>query len=196
MGNLFKDKGKKAQGNQNFDVNDDMKIVVMGSGGVGKSALVIKFVSGEFVNDYDPTIEDAYRKQLVVNDQAAVMDILDTAGQEEFSALQDQWMREGRGFLFVFSLTDKSSFENINTLHKRLMRIKEADDIPVVLVGNKKDLVNDREVTMQEGKELAEKLNFYKYVETSAKLDENIEETFQHTVCAIREYNTKYAPVK
>ncbi|CAG2063953.1 unnamed protein product, partial [Timema podura] len=62
-----------------------------------------------FVTDYDPTIEDSYTKQCVIDDVPAKLDILDTAGQEEFSAMREQYMRSGEGFLLVFSVTDKAS---------------------------------------------------------------------------------------
>lgn len=166
--------------------NLDHKVVVMGSGGVGKSALVIKFVSGEFVKEYDPTIEDAYRKTIVVDGSTALLDILDTAGQEEFSTLMDQWMRDGKVFILVFSVTDRGSFDQIRDLYEKILRIQEADHVPVVLVGNKKDLENERKVKKQEGKDLAEELQMYTYVETSAKLGDQISETFYHTVRAHR----------
>jgi small GTP-binding protein len=60
------------------------KLVVVGGGGVGKSALTIQFIQGHFVDDYDPTIEDSYRKQCVIDDEVALLDVLDTAGQEEY----------------------------------------------------------------------------------------------------------------
>ena len=69
--------------------------------GVGKSALVIRFVSDHFVDEYDPTIEDSYRKQFLIDDAACLLDILDTAGQEEYSAMRDQYMRTSEGFVIV-----------------------------------------------------------------------------------------------
>ena len=63
---------------------------------MGKSALVIRLVTDNFLDEYDPTIEDSYRKEVTINDEQAILDILDTAGQEEYSSMQDQWMREGK----------------------------------------------------------------------------------------------------
>ena len=71
------------------------KIVVLGSGGVGKSALVIRLVTDHFLEEYNPTIEDNFQKNVTVDNVPTVIDILDTAGQEEYSSMQDQWMREG-----------------------------------------------------------------------------------------------------
>ena len=70
----------------------EYKITVLGSGGVGKSALTIRLITGTYEANYDPTIEDSYRKQVQIDGQPALLDILDTAGQEEYAALQDQCM--------------------------------------------------------------------------------------------------------
>ncbi|KAL5032386.1 hypothetical protein BDV3_000963 [Batrachochytrium dendrobatidis] len=66
----------------------EFKLVVVGGGGVGKSALTIQFIQEHFVDEYDPTIEDSYRKQTVVDGEVAMLDVLDTAGQEEYSAMR------------------------------------------------------------------------------------------------------------
>lgn len=79
----------------------EYKMVVLGSGAVGKSALTIRLVTQNFLEEYDPTIEDNYNKQVVVDGEAAHLDILDTAGQDEYSQMQDQWMREGKG-IYIF----------------------------------------------------------------------------------------------
>lgn len=164
----------------------DQRLVVMGSGGVGKSAMLIRFVSGQFVTEYDPTIEDAYRKTIIVDGETVLLDILDTAGQEEFSALQDQWMRDGRGFICVFSITDRQSFSSISQLYDKLLMIQDLDHVPCILVGNKTDLEDSRVVSKQEGKDLAEKLQMYTYIETSCKINKNVTEAFYHMVRAVR----------
>lgn len=82
--------------------NNEYKMVVLGSGAVGKSALTIRLVTQNFLEEYDPTIEDNYNKQVVVDGRTAHLDILDTAGQDEYSQMQDQWMREGKGNFFSF----------------------------------------------------------------------------------------------
>jgi hypothetical protein len=84
----------------------EYKLVVVGDGGVGKSALTIQLIQGQFIEEYDPTIEDSYRKQVLIDGETCLLDILDTAGQEEYSAMRDQYMRTGEGFLFVFALNE------------------------------------------------------------------------------------------
>ncbi|KAM9764258.1 GTPase HRas isoform 4-T6 [Dama dama] len=92
----------------------EYKLVVVGAGGVGKSALTIQLIQNHFVDEYDPTIEDSYRKQVVIDGETCLLDILDTAGQEEYSAMRDQYMRTGEGFLCVFAINHAKSFEDIH----------------------------------------------------------------------------------
>ncbi|RLW10093.1 hypothetical protein DV515_00002490 [Chloebia gouldiae] len=99
-----------------------------------------------FVTDYDPTIEDSYTKQCVIDERAARLDILDTAGQEEFGAMREQYMRTGEGFLLVFSVTDRGSFEEIYKFQRQILRVKDRDEFPMILVGNKADLDHQRQV--------------------------------------------------
>ena len=138
----------------------EYKIVVVGGGGVGKSALTIQFIQSQFVDEYDPTIEDSYRKQCVVDSETALLDVLDTAGQEEYSAMREQYMRTGEGFLLVYSITSRSSFEEIRTFHQQILRVKDRDWFPVVLVGNKCDLEHERVVATSEGEELAHQFRY------------------------------------
>ena len=74
------------------DQSLEHKLVVLGGGGVGKSALTIRLVTDNFLEEYDPTIEDSYRKQVKIDGEAALLDILDTAGQEEFDSMQVRWL--------------------------------------------------------------------------------------------------------
>ena len=105
------------------------------------------FFQSYFVTDYDPTIEDSYQKQCVIDDKVARLDVLDTAGQEEFSAMREQYMRSGEGFLLVFSLSDRRSFDESARFHKDILRAKDRDEFPVMLVGNKADLQSQRMVS-------------------------------------------------
>ncbi|KAJ5071621.1 ras gtpase-related [Anaeramoeba ignava] len=95
-----------------------MKLVVLGGGGVGKSALTIQFLQKQFLETYDPTIEESYRKQMVIDNDSYVLDILDTAGQEEYAPMREKYMASGHGFLFVFSITSRISFEYLNELYQ------------------------------------------------------------------------------
>ncbi|XP_046546366.1 ras-related protein M-Ras-like [Haliotis rubra] len=162
------------------------KLVVVGDGGVGKSALTIQFFQKMFVQDYDPTIEDSYIQHTDIDGQWCILDVLDTAGQEEFSAMREQYMRKGDGFLLVYSVTDKQSFENIRNFHTQILRVKDRNNYPMILVANKVDLVHQRKVSEDLGRDLASELRIT-YIETSAKDPPlNVDFAFHEVVRVIR----------
>jgi len=166
----------------------EYRLIVVGDGGVGKSCLTLQFIQGIFVSEYDPTIEDSYRKHCTIDNEDALLDILDTAGQDEYSAMRAHYMRSGEGFLLVYSITSRSSFEAVNDFYQQILRIKDKDTFPVILVANKSDLEYERQVGMNEGRELARRLNC-KCIETSAKQRFNVDEAFSTIVREIRRYN-------
>ncbi|EMC91567.1 hypothetical protein BAUCODRAFT_298068 [Baudoinia panamericana UAMH 10762] len=169
----------------------EYKLVVVGGGGVGKSCLTIQLIQSHFValqDEYDPTIEDSYRKQCVIDDEVALLDVLDTAGQEEYSAMREQYMRTGEGFLLVYSITSRQSFEEISTFQQQILRVKDKDYFPIIVVGNKCDLEHERQVSTEEGKALARSFGC-KFIETSAKSRINVDNAFYDIVREIRKYN-------
>ena len=103
--------------------------IELSAGGVGKSALTIQLIQNHFVDEYDPTIEDSYRKQVVIDGETCLLDILDTAGQEEYSAMRDQYMRTGEGFLLVFAVNNAKSFEDISQYREQIKRVKDAEEV-------------------------------------------------------------------
>lgn len=162
------------------------KLVVLGEGGVGKSAITIQFTSSVFAADYDPTIEDAYRIDAEVDGEVVGLDILDTAGQEVFSAVRDRYMRDGEGFILVYSLTERATFAPISKISEQIKRVKDTDQhVPIVLVGNKSDMADKREVSNGEGELLARQLKC-PFFETSAKMRVNIDECFHEVVREIK----------
>lgn len=168
----------------------EYKVVVLGSGGVGKSALTVKFVSGTFMEKYDPTIEDFYRKEIEVDSAPSVLEILDTAGTEQFASMRDLYIKNGQGFVIVYSITSLQTFQDIKTMRDQIQRVKGSERIPMILVGNKADLGHQREVPLEEGASLAQHWGC-PYLETSAKSTQNVNELF---IEIVREMNS--APVK
>ncbi|MED6238704.1 GTPase HRas-like isoform X2 [Girardinichthys multiradiatus] len=164
----------------------EYKLVVVGAGGVGKSALTIQLIQNHFVDEYDPTIEDSYRKQVVIDGETCLLDILDTAGQEEYSAMRDQYMRTGEGFLCVFAINNYKSFEDVHLYREQIKRVKDSDSVPIVMVGNKSDL-SSRTVETRQAQELARSYGV-PFVETSAKTRQGVEEAFYSLVREIRRY--------
>jgi len=147
-------------------------------------------VTDNFLDEYDPTIEDSYRKQVMIDEETALLDILDTAGQEEFSSMQDQWMRDGKGFLLVYNITSRPTFDEVSNLYDKILRTKDTDKVPIVLVGNKCDLKEERQVSYEEGKALADGWGCPFY-ETSAKKKINNETCFFQLVREIRTMEQK-----
>ena len=145
------------------------------------------------MDEYDPTIEDSYRKQVVIDGETCLLDILDTAGQEEYSAMRDQYMRTGEGFLIVFAVNNAKSFEDITAYREQIKRVKDAEEVnikvfnssvtndnilqvPMVLVGNKCDLPT-RSIDMQQARDAATHYQI-PFVETSAKTRMGVDDAF------------------
>lgn len=173
----------------------EYKIVVLGSGGVGKSALTVQFVQGIFVEKYDPTIEDSYRKQVEVDGQQCMLEILDTAGTEQFTAMRDLYMKNGQGFVLVYSITAQSTFNDLQDLREQILRVKDTDDVPMVLVGNKCDLEDERVVGKDLGRSLAAQFNCA-FMETSAKAKINVNDIFYDLVQQINKKSPERKPNK
>jgi GTPase KRas len=160
-----------------------------------------------FVETYDPTIEDSYRKMVVIENQMCMLEVLDTAGQEEFFTVRDQWIRAADCFVLVYSITSRSSFARIAGFHQQVLRIKNGtsgdlfkldpeiggfcylpqrlDQPVIILVGNKCDRATEREVSSQEGFALARLLGCSFY-ECSAKNAINVEKAFYQAVREMR----------
>mmetsp|Transcript_36534 Transcript_36534/g.76692 ORF Transcript_36534/g.76692 Transcript_36534/m.76692 type:complete len:192 (-) Transcript_36534:483-1058(-) len=157
------------------------KIAVLGFRAVGKTSLTNAFVSGTFSDNYDPTIENTHHKTIRFRKVHFATDIIDTAGMDEYSSLSRNASVGVDGYALVFSITSRSSFENIIHINEALLvALGDAPDVPRVLVGSMKDLAEEREVTSQQAQNLA---NSWKipYLECSSKTGENVAEVF-HTL--------------
>ena len=171
------------------------KMIMLGNRGVGKSALTLQFMYHETVVDYEPTRADAYRKNMKLDGQEVQIDILDTAGEEDYPSIRDNYIRSGEGFLCVFSVTDKKSFEAAEEFRDQILKVKEGDkNIPLILVGNKMDLVADcsancalREVSHDVANDKAAEWKVA-YVETSARTGENVDNGFHNLMREIRRW--------
>lgn len=165
----------------------EIKLLVTGGAGIGKSCITVRYVIDKFLEYYDPTIEDSYRKQINIStnniSRVIFADILDEAGQEEFSALRDVHIRNAQGFLLVYDITQRQSYSEIRTINNLIERSKENElFIPRVLVGNKVDIASDRTVGYIEGQNLAVTMGNIPYYEISAKTGINIDNAFKTLV--------------
>lgn len=173
----------------------EFNIVVLGAGGVGKSCLTAQFVQNVWIESYDPTIEDSYRKQIDVDGRPCILEILDTAGTEQFTAMRELYMKTGQGFLLVFSITSQSSLYELQELREQIIRIKDDNNVPIVIVGNKSDLEEDRRVTRSKAFAVSQNWGNAPYYETSARRRANVDEVFID-LCRqiIRKESSGYAP--
>jgi len=160
----------------------------MGSGGVGKSAVTLQFINRQFLTLYDPTIEDRYQKHIEYKSVQCMLEILDTAGQETFSAMRELYMANGEGFALIYSITSSLSFAEVEKIRAGIIKHKNDPTVPMVLVGNKKDLESKREVPINKGK-LAAKEWGCEFMESSAKTDTNIREIFYSLIDQVWEKN-------
>ncbi|QRW03650.1 Ras-related protein RSR1 [Ceratobasidium sp. AG-Ba] len=149
--------------------------IVLGAGGVGKSSLTLRLV------------QEVYNKQFQVDNEFCSLEITDTAGAEQFTAMNEYYLKDARGFILVFSLTQAASVREVENLRTQIHRVKghNAGSIPMVLVGTKADLGPDREVSREQMQALADKWRV-PYYETSAKRNWGVEAVFEDIVRQMR----------
>lgn len=162
------------------------KCIVVGDGGVGKTALTLRFSKGFFTEDYKMTIGvDFHVKTISVDaDEGLIrakLQIWDTGGQERFSSIRPMYYRGALGALLIFDLTSISSFEHLPQWIEEV-RANVQTDIPLLLVGNKNDLIDQRAITLEEINEFTRDFNLY-YMETSAKTGDNVGDCFSVLAC-------------
>jgi GTPase KRas protein len=150
---------------------------------------------------------------VTIDGQRCMLEVLDTAGQEEYTAMRDQFIRGGDGFVLVYSISSRSSFSRIQKFYHQVQRVKDAEEwrpsypgspvsaltpleqVPVILVGNNSDRVTEREVSTQEGHALARELGC-EFIEASAKNCVNVEKAFYDVVRLLRILETQRLEIK
>ena len=159
-----------------------LKVIVVGQYAVGKTSLCRRYAEDKFESDYKMTIgvDVITRVTKIPPVGNIVLQIWDMAGQERFKVLLPSYFNGARVALAVFDITRKDSFDAIPFWVKATR--EQAGDIPILLVGNKKDLEDQRNVAYEEGEELAKKLNLIGYIEASAKDGKNVKEVFDFPV--------------
>lgn len=151
-------------------------------------------MNGEFISVYDPTIEANFRKQISIEDTSVMLDILDTAGQDEYSVLREQYMTMGEGFVLVYAIDTPLSFKNVIKFHGQAKRCAKGAPC-FILAGNKCDMEDDRTVSADEGKALANNLGC-DFFETSAKTNKNVDELFLSLVKKMHAARSSSEPKK
>lgn len=155
-----------------------VKVVLLGDSGVGKSSLVLRFVADNFKNDADATIGASYMgKILQFNDKMIKFNIWDTAGQERYHSLAKMYYRDANAAIMVYDITKRDSFEGLKRWHKELQEFGPKD-IVITIAGNKEDLVETEAISQEEVKEFASSIGAL-YRKTSAKTNYGVEQVFR-----------------
>lgn len=168
-----------------------LTLAVMGLSSAGKTALCQRYVKGSFETEQEPTIEDVHRKEAALpGGVRACLSILDTAGQEAYSVLRRSWMQHSAGFLFVFSLVDRRTFEELWAFREELLDLYHDNPPPSILVANKADLnASEWAVSHEEAWDLQSRWpNCLRVVHASALSGDNVVEAFEPLCLAARSW--------
>ncbi|MCJ1230643.1 GTP-binding protein [Toensbergia leucococca] len=170
------------------------KLAIVGSRSVGKSSLTVQFVEGHFVESYYPTIENTFSRVVSHRGQDFATEIVDTAGQDEYSILNSKHFIGIHGYMLVYSVASRQSFDMIRIIRNKILNHLGAEWVPLVIVGNKSDLkAEQRQVSTDEGRKLAEELKCG-FTEASARLNENVSKAFEQMIGEIEKSQNPSEP--
>jgi Ras-related C3 botulinum toxin substrate 1 len=182
-----------------FDLDnvDSLKCMVIGDAAVGKTCLLISYSNNEFPKEYNPTVFDNYSANVVFKEKTVALGLWDTAGTDEYDQLRPLSYPDTHIFIIVFSIVSQESLNNIEK--KWVPEIKEHTKdgaVPFIVVGNKLDLRNDEKmkdkcVNRKEAEKLAAKLGAKRYIECSAKTQENLKLVFDTCIEVVHDAYTK-----
>ncbi|KAI0211774.1 GTP-binding protein Rheb-like protein [Lamellibrachia satsuma] len=157
------------------------RIAIMGFRSVGKSSITIQFVDNQFVDSYDPTIENTFTKTVKLRGQEYQLKLIDTAGQDEYSIVPNSYAMNIDGYVLVYSVTSRKSFEVVKVIYDKILDLTGKNQLPLVLVGNKTDLRMEREISFEDGKRLSGQWKSM-FLETSAKENQKVADIFHSIV--------------
>lgn len=164
------------------------KITLLGNEGVGKTALLVRFLSQRFIGEYDPTIEDCYRRTVKVDGEDVTLDILDTACRSSTSKLKDTFLSTGDGFIVIYSIVDRRSYITVPRYKEMIEESRDRGDhrpLPFLLIGNKVDLEEHRTVAKNEGQALANRYEWLFHEASAAEYD-GVDKSFCDLIRQIR----------
>ena len=166
------------------------KVLLLGNSDVGKSSLILRYVDQVWSDTFVPTIGVDFKvKTLEIENKQIKMQIWDTAGQERFRNVISSYFRGSHGIFLIYDITNRDSFKN---LENWLIEIEKnaSQNVLKILIGNKSDLVDDREIKTEEGQAFANR-NGMKFIETSAKMNTNVNEAFETLAKLMMEFSSE-----
>lgn len=173
-----------------YDVS--FKIIIIGDSFVGKSCLTIKAAKNVFENYYTSTVGFEFFSMLYkINSKIIRLQIWDTCGQEEYRSLIQNFYRNASLAILVYSIDKRTSFENLEVWLNEI-KGRGSPDVKIFLVGNKNDLSENREVSIEEGQKFYEDHKLNLFIETSAKSGENVQELFKKAAIALNKDHLLY----
>ena len=167
------------------------QILIIGDSSVGKTSIISRYTNGTFKEEYLATVGlDYYSKEEVINNKTINIKLWDTAGQERYKSLTQNYFRNAEGVLLVFDVTNTNSFNNLKDWISSIKLNMEGKNIfiPVVIIGNKLDMEDQREITKEQAEQFVSE-NKYKYFETSAKTGEGVDDAIRELVIQILKQN-------
>lgn len=174
-----------------------LKIVIVGDSSVGKSCILTRYTKNTFDNNTTATVGVELSSKLFKKDQSIInVHLWDTAGQERFASITNAYYKGANGAVVVYDITRRATFENVDKWMGEI-RSMCPDDLVIFLVGNKSDLVEEREVTTEEGIAKAKMLNA-SFIEASAKDSTNVNEVFKREIMEIflKKIKENYAKIE
>jgi len=161
------------------------KIAILGSRSVGKSSLTVQYCEGHFVESYYPTIENTFSHEIVYKNQTYLTEIIDTAGQDEYSMLNSKHFIGIHGYMLVYSVGSRQSFDMVTVIRDKILNHLGAESVPIMIVGNKSDIRPQlRQISPAEGQKLGTDLKCG-WIETSARNGENVANAFELMIAEI-----------
>ena len=174
-----------------MDYDKICQILLLGDMAVGKTCLINRYTNGVFKEEYISTVGfDYYTKQEEINNKTVQVKLWDTAGQERFKTLTPSFLRNAEGVIIVFDVTSQDSFDNVKGWINSIKSNLGEKIIPIIIVGNKIDMENMREISKEDGKKIASE-NDFKYFETSAKTGIGVDEAIKEIVNQILDIQDK-----
>ncbi len=163
-----------------------LKICIIGNSGVGKTSLITRYITDKFSNQYRITVgADLFSKEVTHNSKQYILQIWDTAGQEKFQSIGSAFYRGSDACVLVYDITSKKSFEDLENWKKEFIRqggVKNEDSFPFIVLGNKCDQEDLREIDKKEAEEFCEGNGKMGFFETSAKDNLGIQSAFEQIV--------------